>query len=63
MDFASHKPVKMITGWDCVRENYRIFGELGHHAIVVSGKNSADKCGAMEDVAYALEMAGCTFVR
>jgi alcohol dehydrogenase class IV len=63
MNFASHKPVKMITGWDCVRENYNIFRELGRHAIVVSGKNSADKCGAMEDVAYALEMAGCTFVR
>lgn len=63
MDFASHKPVTMITGWDCVRENYGIFGELGRHAIVVSGKNSADKCGAMEDVAYALEKAGCTFVR
>lgn len=63
MDFASHKPVKMITGWDCVRENWAIFGELGRHAIVVSGKNAADKCGAMEDVAYALEKAGCTFVR
>ena len=63
MDFGSHKPVRIITGWDCVRENYKLFGEIGRYAIIVSGKNSADKCGAMEDVAYALEMAGVTFVR
>ena len=63
MDFASHKPVRMIAGWDCVRENYSIFKELGRHAIVVSGRNAADRCGAMEDVAYALEWAGCTFIR
>ncbi len=63
MNFKTHKPVEMFTGWDCVRENFGIFTSLGKRAFVVSGKSSADKCGAMDDVAYSLEKAGCTFVR
>ncbi len=63
MNFKSHKPVEILTGWDSVRENYNIFKNIGRRALVVSGKNSADKCGAMEDVAYALGEAGCTYTR
>lgn len=63
MNFEAHKPVKIITGWDCVRENYELFAKLGKKALIVSGKNSADKCGAFEDVKYSLDKAGCTYVR
>jgi len=63
MDFTQHKPVQMFCGWDVVNENRRIFSELGKRALVVSGKRSADACGAMTDVAAALEACGCTYVR
>lgn len=63
MDFTTHKPVKIITGWNCVAENADVFAAWGKRALVVSGKTSADKCGAMADVAAALEKVGVTYVR
>ncbi len=63
MDFTLHKPVEILCGWDVVRANSRLFANLGKRALVVSGKRSADACGAMTDVADALESCGCTFVR
>ena len=63
MDFSAHKPVKLILGNNCVKDNKEIFASLGKRALVVTGASSADKCGAMADVAEALESAGCTYVR
>ena len=63
MDFSKHKHVRIITGDDCVRDNAQIFLSCGKKALVVSGKNAADKSGAMNDVADALCAAGCTYVR
>lgn len=63
MDFCTHKPVKIITGWNCVEENAEIFAQYGKRALVVSGKTSADKCGAMADIAAALEKVGVTYTR
>jgi len=63
MDFSAHKPVKLITGNNCVTENKEIFRSLGKRALVVTGSTSADKCGAMADVDAALTAAGCSYVR
>lgn len=63
MDFKTHKPVKMITGRGAVQKNAAVFASFGKWAMVVSGRTSADKCGAMSDVAAALESVGCTYVR
>lgn len=63
MNFSAHKPVKLFFGNDCVKENGNVFASLGKKALVVTGKTSADKCGAMADVASALEAAGCEYVR
>ncbi|MBE6616975.1 MAG: iron-containing alcohol dehydrogenase [Ruminococcaceae bacterium] len=63
MNFEAHKPVKLIFGENCVKENCEVFRTLGKRAMVVTGKTSADKCGAMADVAAALEAAGCEYVR
>lgn len=63
MDFTAHKPVRVFTGENCVTENAAVFAELGHRALVVSGRRSADLCGAMDDVAAALASVGATYVR
>ncbi|MBO5643934.1 MAG: iron-containing alcohol dehydrogenase [Lentisphaeria bacterium] len=63
MIFDTHKPVKIITGDNCIKENSAIFAALGKRAMIISGKTSADKCGAMADVAEVLEKEGITYVR
>ena len=63
MDFNTHKPVKIITGDNCIRENGAVFASLGKRAMIVSGKTSADKCGAMGDIAEVLGKEGITYVR
>lgn len=63
MDFRTHEPVQIITGRGCVTENAALFANCGKRALIVSGRNGADKSGAMTDVAAALEKAGCTYVR
>ena len=63
MNFSEYKNVKIITGEGAVKKNYSVFSSLGKKALVVSGRNGADKCGAMADVAAALDMAGVDYVR
>ena len=63
MDFSSHKPVKILTGNDCVCDNAVLFAECGRRALIVSGRHGADACGAAADVTAALESVGCTWVR
>ncbi len=63
MDFSTHKAVTILTGENCIAENAALFGKLGRRALVVSGRRSADLCGAMADVAAALEAVGATYVR
>ena len=63
MDFTTHKPVKIITGRNCILENADLLAQCGRRALIVSGRNGADKSGAFADMAAALEKAGCTYVR
>lgn len=63
MDFTTHKAVTILTGENCISENAARFAELGRRALVVSGRRSADLCGAMADVAAALESVGVTYIR
>lgn len=63
MDFSAYKPVRIITGRGCISENASLLAECGRRALIVSGRNGADKSGAFADVSAALEKAGCTCVR
>lgn len=63
MNFDTHKPVRIITGDNCICENSALFASLGKRAMIVSGKTSADRCGAMADIAEALAKEGITYVR
>ena len=52
--FKYHMPTKVIVGENCVLENS---GELiiGKHALIVTGKSSGKKSGALDDVINLLE--------
>ncbi|MBQ4353419.1 MAG: iron-containing alcohol dehydrogenase [Clostridia bacterium] len=63
MDFSTHKHVKIIAGRGAVKKNAAVFASLGKRAMIVSGRTSADKCGAMNDVAEVLQSVGCTYIR
>ncbi|MGN1346361.1 MAG: iron-containing alcohol dehydrogenase [Eubacteriales bacterium] len=63
MDFTTHKAVSIHTGENCVAENAALFGSLGRRALIVSGRRSADLCGALTDVTDALTSVGATWVR
>ena len=51
-------PVRVMMGKDCVFEQRSLLAELGKKALVVTGKHSARKNGAYDDVVKALEANG-----
>ncbi len=51
MDFFM--PVRVISGIDCIKENGELF-RLGSSCVIVTGKNSAIKSGALDDVIAVL---------
>jgi len=63
MDFSTHKPVKIVTGKNCVAANDKLLASLGTKAYIVTGKNSADICGAMNDVTAVLGKHSIPYVR
>lgn len=63
MNFSVHKPVEILTGENCVIEHAELFGTLGRRALIVSGRRSADLCGAIDDVSLALDGVGATYIR
>ncbi len=63
MDFSTHSKVGLIMGEGAVKKNAAAFSSLGKKAFIVSGKNSADKCGAIDDVKAALAEFGIGYTR
>lgn len=53
MDFNFSLPVRVISGRGCVKNNAELFN-LGKHAFIVCGKNSAKISGALDDVIEVL---------
>lgn len=54
-------PTKIITGKDCVKANAVLFKNFGSRCLIVTGKTSAKKCGALNDVTQALDSVGVTY--
>ena len=52
---------KVITGADCVKSNAEKLGSYGKKCLIVTGATSAKKCGALGDVASALESQGVQY--
>jgi len=49
-DFSFYMPVNIISGKDTVLNNGQIFKSLGDKCLIVCGKSSAKKSGALQDV-------------
>ena len=62
MNLNSFMPVKLITGTGCVRANAKELVKLGKTCLIVTGKNSAKACGALQDVTDTLDSSGQTWV-
>lgn len=56
-----YMPVKVYHETECVRSHAAELCALGHKALIVTGKSSAAKCGALGDVEEALEQGGRQF--
>ena len=48
-DCNFHMPVRMISGKDCVVKNSAEFAKLGKRCLIITGRSSAKKCGALDD--------------
>lgn len=48
--FNFYMPVNILSGKDPLSENMNIFSELGKKCLIVTGKTSAKKSGALDDV-------------
>ena len=55
MNLNFYMPTKIITGKDCIKNNKDVFSQFGKNCLIVTGKTSAKKCGALDDVTNILE--------
>ncbi len=55
MNISSYMPVQIISGKGCLKENFRLLKDMGKSCLIVTGGNSAKKCGALKDAVEALE--------
>lgn len=58
MKLLYHMPTKVIMGDGCVRSGAALLGGMGTRALIVTGARSARLCGALDDVAAALDSNG-----
>lgn len=57
-----YMPVKVYAEENCILNHAAELASLGKRALIVTGKSSARKCGAFDDVTKALEQYGVSWV-
>lgn len=62
MDFTFLMPTRVIFGNRCIENNKNEFGKHGSRAFIVTGKTSAVKSGALEDVVKALSGSSISYL-
>ena len=62
MNMNFYVGTKIITGVDCVKNNADELKRFGKKCIIVTGKSSAEKCGALGDVKAALDSNGTEYI-
>ena len=55
-------PVNVVIGKNCVRNNADVFAKAGKKCMIVTGKHSAKKSGALDDLCLALEDVGVEYM-
>lgn len=54
MNINSYMPVQIVSGRGSLKENYHLLEKMGKSCLIVTGGNSAKKCGALADVTDCL---------
>lgn len=62
MNMNFYVPTRVITGVGCVVKNAAVLRPFGKRCIIVTGKSSAEKCGALGDVKAALDSIGTQYI-
>ena len=62
MNMNFYMSARIITGRNCIKNNADKFSCLGKKCLIVTGKSSAKKCGALDDVISALNMNKIQFL-
>lgn len=62
MNWQYRMPVRVIGGRGCLLRESALIADLGKRALVVTGKNSARRCGALAHVEAALTSIGVSWV-
>ncbi len=58
MNFLYYMPTKVLVGKNCVKENSNELSKWGENPIIVTGKTSGQKSGALKDVIEVLKVNG-----
>lgn len=58
MDCNFYMPVKMVSGEGCVGAHPELFRQLGRRCLIVTGRASAKKSGALDDLTAVLDAVG-----
>jgi len=63
MDLKEISPVRLIAGEGCVTRNASGIAAFGKRFLIVTGKSSANKCGAFDDIKAAIASFGGEYIR
>ena len=61
MDMSFYMPTRIITGKGCIEKNVSLFTQYGKKCFIVTGKTSAKKSGALDDVKNALSSVSISY--
>lgn len=61
MNITSYMPVQIVSGKDCLKNNYKLLENMGKSCLIVTGGSSAKKCGALSDAVEVLEKLGISY--
>lgn len=60
-DFSFYMPVNILGGKNALEKNKNIFSSLGQRCLVVTGKSSAEKSGALGDIKKIFDELGIEY--
>lgn len=61
MNFDFYNPTRLVTGENCIEKNSGLLRQFGGKCMIVTGKTSAKRSGALDDMTAALQREGIAF--